>query len=149
MATLQACMDDLNTHGAVGALRWSDGFAVPLGTIVYVATTPIDGTDHFAFVYAVLDFDKGGEHHSGYHVHHIVNWSAEDPPFIFEVIDDEGRSLEFTLLESNQEAEQVAARAAWLAELAANPARREKKYGDVMNALASMSQHFAARAARE
>lgn len=149
METLQACLDELNTAGAVGTLRWPDGFTIPLGTVVYIAMMPIASTQHFAVVYAVQYFEEGGEHHSGYHVHRIVNWSAEDPPFVFTVIDEEGRSLEFTLLVPSCDDERLASLSAWRANLDANPARRDERYGDVRVALSNMAREWSAQAAGE
>lgn len=147
--TLQACLDELNTAGAVGILHWPDGFAIPLGTVVYVEMTPIVGTKHLALIYAVQHFEEGGEHHSGYHVHQIVNWAAEDPPLIFSVIDDEGRSLEFSLLVPSCDDERIASLSEWRTQLDANPARRNERYGDVREALTNMAQEWAVQAARE
>jgi len=147
--TLQACLNAVNTQGAVGTLRWVDGFAIPLGTIVHLAMSPISGTPHLALVYAVLGFEEGGEHHSGFHVHRIVNWSAEDPPVRFAVVDDEGRSLEFALLVPSCDDEQIAELAAWRSRLDANPARRDERFGYVQTALTYMAREWAARAAGE
>jgi len=142
-------MDAVNTQGAIGTLRWADGFAVPLGTVVYLAMTPVPGTEHIAVVYAVQGFEEGGEHHSGFHVHRIVNWSAEDPPLLFAVIDDEGRSLECALLVPFCDDEQIVELSAWRARLEARPARRDERYGFVRTALASMAQEWAVQAMRE
>lgn len=147
--TLRACLDAVNQQGAVGTLRWADGFAVPLGTVVHLAMTPIAGTPHLAVVYAVLGFEEGGEHHSGYHVHRVVNWSAEDPPLEFALIDDDGRSLEFSLLVprcSAEDDERIADRAAWLEQLRANPQRRDARYRDVEDALAAQARRWARQA---
>jgi len=144
--TLRACLAAVNQKGAVGTLRWADGFAVPLGTVVHLAMTPIAGTPHLAVVYAVLGFEEGGEHHSGYHVHQIVNWSAEDPPLLFALIDDDGRSLEFSLLVprcSIEDDERIADRAAWLERLQANPQRRDARYRDVDDDLAAQARGWA------
>ncbi|MHB9129749.1 MAG: hypothetical protein ACYDBB_01495 [Armatimonadota bacterium] len=149
LRTLQACMDAVNTRGAAGTLRWADGFAIPLGTVVYLAMTPIAGTEHLAVVYAVLGFEEGGEHHSGFHVHHVVNWSAEDPPLLFAVIDDEGRSLEFSLLVPSCDDEQIAELSAWRAQLDTHPERRDERYGFVRTALAYMAQEWAENIAQE
>jgi len=149
LATLQACLDAVTSQGAVGTLRWSDGFAIPLGTVVHLAMLPIAGTQHLAVVYAVQGFDEGGEHHSGFHVHRIVNWSAEDPPIRFALIDDEGRSLEFALLVPSCDDEQIAELIAWRAQLAENPARRDEWYGYVKRALAFMAQQWIAQASEE
>jgi hypothetical protein len=149
LATLRACLDAVNQQGAVGILRWADGFAIPLGTVVHLAMMSIAGTPHFAIVYAVLEFEEGGEHHSGYHVHKIVNWSAEDPPLEFALIDDDGRSLEFTLLVpkcSRDDDEWIADRAAWLERLQANPQRRDARYRDVEDALAAQARRWARQA---
>ncbi len=147
--TLRVCLEAVNQQGAVGTLRWADGFAVPLGTVVHLAMTPIVGTPHIAVVYAVLGFEEGGEHHSGYHVHKIINWSTEDPPLEFVLIDDDGRSLEFALLVpgcSRDDNERIAERAAWLERLQANPTRREERYGDVQEALAAQARRWARQA---
>jgi len=147
--TLRACLDAVNQQGAVGTLRWADGFAVPLGTVVQLAMMPIAGTPHLAVVYAVLGFEEGGEHHSGYHVHKIVNWSAEDPPLLFTLIDDDGRSLEFALLVprcSAEDDERIADRAAWLERLQANPQRRDARYHDVEDALTAQARRWARQA---
>lgn len=149
LETLQACLEAVNTQGAVGTLRWADGFAVPLGTVVYLAMTPIPGSEQLAFVYAVQGFEEGGEHHSGFHVHHLVNWSAEDPPLLFTVIDDEGRSLEFALLVPSCDDDHIAELAAWRAQVDANPARRETWFGYVHTALAFMANEWANQAAGE
>ncbi|MHB9023459.1 MAG: hypothetical protein ACYC7E_04710 [Armatimonadota bacterium] len=147
--TLQACLDAVNTQGAVGTLRWADGFAIPLGTVVYLAMMPIVGTQQLAVVYAVQGFEEGGEHHSCFHVHRIVNWSAEDPPLLFAVIDDEGRSLEFALLVPSCDDDRIAELAAWRAQVEANPARRDERYGFVRTALTFMAQEWAEQAAQE
>jgi hypothetical protein len=147
--TLRACLAAVNQQGAVGTLRWADGFAVPLGTVVHLAMTPIVGTPHIAVVYAVLGFEEGGEHHSGYHVHRVVNWSAEDPPLAFALIDDDGRSLEFSLLMtgcSREDDERIADRAAWLERLQANPQRRGARYRDVEDALVAQARRWARQA---
>jgi hypothetical protein len=142
METLQACLDELNTAGAVGTLRWPDGFTISLGTVVYVAMTPIAGTKHFAVVYAVQHFEEGGEHHSGYHVHRIVNWSAEDPPLEFAVIDDEGRTLEFWLLEPSCQPEEAQAYAAWREKMAQQPEVRDAAFARMHEALANMAREW-------
>jgi hypothetical protein len=147
--TLRACLDAVNQQGAMGTLRWADGFAVPLGTVVHLAMLPITGTPHFAVVYAVLGFEEGGEHHSGYHVHRMVNWSAEDPPLEFALIDDDGRSLEFTQLVprcSADDDERIADRAAWLERLQANPVRRDMRYAEVQDALQAQARRWARQA---
>jgi len=147
--TLRACLAAVNQQGAVGTLRWADGFAVPLGTVVHLAMTPIAGTPHLAVVYAVLGFEEGGEHHSGYHVHQIVNWSAEDPPLLFALIDDDGRSLEFSLLVpgcSRDDDERMAECAAWLERLQANPVRRDMRYTEVQDALQAQARRWAREA---
>jgi hypothetical protein len=149
LATLRACLEAVNQHGAVGTLRWADGFAIPLGTIVYLEQAPISGTAQWALVYAVLGFEEGGEHHSGYHVHRIVNWAAEDPPVRFEVIDDDGRTLEFALLVPSCDDAAIADLAAWRAQLAAKPTRRDERYGDVQAALTRKAEAWAAQAAEE
>ncbi len=149
LATLHACLEAVNRQGAVGTLRWADGFAVSLGTVVYLAMTPIAGTEQLAFVYAVQGFEEGGEHHSGFHVHHLVNWSAEDPPLLFSVIDDEGRSLEFALLVPSCDDERIAELAAWRAQVDANPVRRDTWFGYVDTALAFMAHEWADQAAGE
>ena len=143
--TLRACVEAVNQQGAVGTLRWADGFAVPLGTVVHLAMTPIAGTPHLAVVYAVLGFEEGGEHHSGYHVHRVVNWSAEDPPLEFALIDDDGRSLEFSLLVpgcSRDDDERITERAAWLERLQANPVRRDMRVADVQDALQAQARRW-------
>lgn len=149
LSTLQACLDAVNMRGAVGTLRWADGFAIPLGTVVYLAMTPIAGTEHLAVVYAVQGFEEGGEHHSGFHVHHVVNWSADDPPLLFAVIDDEGRSLEFALLVPSCDDERIAELSAWRAQVEARPERRDERYGFVRTALAYMAQEWADHIAQE
>lgn len=152
LATLQACLEAVNTQGAVGTLRWADGFAVPLGTVVHLAMLPITGTLHLAVVYAVLGFEEGGEHHSGYHVHRVVNWSAEDPPLEFALVDDDGRSLEFTLLVpkcSRDDDERIADRTAWMERLQVNPQRRDARYGDVREALQAQARRWAREAEQE
>jgi len=149
LETLQACLEAVNRQGAVGTLRWADGFAIPLGTVVQLAMTPIADTKQMAFVYAVQSFEEGGEHHSGFHVHRIVNWSAEDPPLLFTVIDDEGRSLEFALLVPSCDDERMTELAAWRAQVDANPARRETWFGYVQTALAFMAQEWAEQAGKE
>ena len=146
LTTLRACLEAVNQQGAVGTLRWADGFAVPLGTVVHLAMAPIAGTPHLAVVYAVLGFEEGGEHHSGYHVHQVVNWSAEDPPLEFALIDDDGRSLEFTLLVpgcSRDDDEWIAERAAWQERLQVNPDRRDARYGEVGEALEAQARRWA------
>jgi hypothetical protein len=50
-------------------------------------------------VYAIIDFEDAGFGYPSYHIHQIVNWSAEDPLLIFAVIDDMGRQIEFNLIE--------------------------------------------------
>jgi hypothetical protein len=146
MSTLQACLDELNARGALGTLRWSDGFAIPVGVVVRVALAPVEGADgHFAFVYAVMHFDQGGEHHGGVHMHHIVNWAAEDPPFLFEVIDDDGSTLTFELLEPTVDRDECAEYAAWRAKMDADPAYRDRHYGDIDAAARSMAANYAAR----
>jgi len=152
LATLRACLDAVNAQGAVGTLRWADGFAIPLGTVVYLAMTPIAGTPHLAVVYAVLGFEEGGEHHSGYHVHRVVNWSAEDPPLVFAVIDDEGRSLEFSLLVpgcSREDEAGITERAAWLERVQANPTRRDARYHEVAEALQAQARRWARETEQE
>ena len=142
-------MDAVNAQGAVGTLRWSDGFSIPLGTVVYLAMTPIAGTEHLAVVYAVQGFEEGGEHHSGFHVHHVVNWAADDPPLLFAVIDDEGRSLECALLVPSCDDERIAELSAWRAQLDMRPERRAERYGFVRTALAYMADEWAAQVAEE
>lgn len=142
-------MDAVIARGAVGTLRWADGFTIPLGTIVHLAMAPIPGTDHLAVVYAVQGFEEGGEHHSGFHIHQIVNWSAEDPPLLFTLIDDEGRSLGCSLLVPSCDDERIAEHIAWRAQLDAQPVRRDERYGFVRSALAYMAQQWAEQAAKE
>ena len=76
----------------------------------------------------------------------MVNWSAEDPPLVFALIDDDGRSLEFTLLVpkcSRDDDERITERTAWLERLQANPTRRDARYGDVQEALAAQARRWA------
>lgn len=147
--TLQACLAAVNRYGAVGTLRWADGFAIPLGTVVHLAMTPIAGTPHLAVVYAVLGFEEGGEHHSGFHVHRVVNWAADDPPLSFSLLDDEGRSLEFTLLVPSCDDDRIAELAAWRDQLDRYPERRDERYGYVQVSLVYMAQEWAAQSAEE
>lgn len=142
LATLHACIDELNTCGAEGRLVWPDGFAVSLGTVVFVEIATIDDPRVFFLAHAVMGFEEGGEHDGGVHVLKIVNWYADDPPLDFAVIDVEGRTLEFALIVSSCQADQAQAYAAWRAQLDRQPEVRDAAYAEVHAMLEGMARDW-------
>jgi hypothetical protein len=140
--TLRACIEELNAGGADCKLVWPDGFAVSLGIIVRVELLTTDDPRFFFLAHAVLGFEEGGEHHGGIHVHKIVNWYADDPPLEFAVIDVEGRTLEFWLLETSCQPDEAQAYAAWRDKLAQHPDVRDAAFARVQEALASMARDW-------
>ena len=142
LATLCACIEELNSIGATGKLVWSDGFRIPLGTIVRLEILTGDDPRFFFLIHAVMGFEHGGGHDGGVHVHKIVNWYAEDPPLEFAVIDTEGRTLEFSLIEPSCEVEIAREYQSWREELNQQPELRERAYAGVHGALASMARSW-------
>jgi hypothetical protein len=138
--TLQACIDDLNIHGTIGKLQWSDGFAINLGVVVYSEIMNIENSSDIAFVYAIIGFDDVDFGRPGYHVHRIVNWSAEDPPFIFAVIDDMGRQLEFNLIEPSTDVVEAQDYSKWHDLFNADQQQKTKSLENIKNALKDMAQ---------
>lgn len=142
VATLRACIDALNTSGAAGRLIWPDGFGVSLGTVVYVEILSVADPRFFFLVYAVLGFERGGEHDGGVHVLKIVNWYADDPPLDVAVIDVEGRTLELALIVPSCQADQAQEYAAWRDQLNRQPEVRAAAYAEVHKALESMARDW-------
>ncbi|MHB9129972.1 MAG: hypothetical protein ACYDBB_02645 [Armatimonadota bacterium] len=142
LETLRACIDELNAGGSDGKLVWSDGFAVSLGTIVRVEITTVDDPRYFFLAHAMLGFEQGGEHHGGIHVHKIVNWYADDPPLEFAVIDVEGRTLEFWLIEPSCQPEEAKAHAVWREQMDRQPEVRDAALARMQEALESMAREW-------
>ncbi len=138
--TLQACIVDLNIHGTIGKLQWPDGFAINLGVVVYAEIMKIENSNDIAFAYAIIGFDDAGFGRPGYHIHRIVNWSAEDPPFIFAVIDDLGRQLEFNLIEPSTDIVEAKDFAQWHNIFDADQQRKTKSIAGVKDALKDMAR---------
>jgi hypothetical protein len=148
-ATFQACVDECNAAGARGTLTWPDGFGIPLGTLVRVATTTPDADGAFALVFAVEGFEQGGGRDGGLRGHWCVNWAAEDPPLLFSIVDDDGRVLEFSLIEPSVEAEVAASYADWRERFDADVARREECMGYLHALLAAVPGWHAAAMGEE